>query len=69
MNLAINGEPYVLRNGDKLRDLINELGINPERVAILVNEEIVPRDKWERLVLREGDAVEFVTLMGGGRSE
>lgn len=61
----VNGEP---RNaaGKTLAELLAELGLRPELVAVLVNEKVYPRGKLPTEPLKEGDVVEIVTLMQGG---
>ncbi len=42
------------------------LGMKPDRVAIELNREIVPRDRWPQTPLRDGDRLEIVHFVGGG---
>jgi thiamine biosynthesis protein ThiS len=65
MNLTINGENQ-LRSEQTLGELVERLGMKPDRVAIELNREIVPRDKWPHTPLREGDSLEIVHFVGGG---
>jgi len=46
--------------------LLVSLGRDPKKVAVEVNEEVVPREQHAMKELREGDRVEIVTLVGGG---
>jgi sulfur carrier protein len=67
MKLHINGEertfhPPVLT----LAALVETLGMKPDRVAIELNRDIVPRDCWADTVLNEGDQLEVVHFVGGG---
>jgi len=65
MTLTINGEARTTA-ARTLTDLISELGMNPDRVAIELNREIVPRDRWPQTTLQEGDQLEIVHFVGGG---
>jgi thiamine biosynthesis protein ThiS len=65
MNLTINGETQVL-SAETLGALITGLGMKPDRVAIELNREIVPRDQWPQTPLHEGDRIEIVQFVGGG---
>jgi thiamine biosynthesis protein ThiS len=66
MNVVVNGNPHVLRGEKNLASLIEELGARTERVAVMVNDAIVPREKWSRTPVIEGDRIEVLTFMGGG---
>jgi sulfur carrier protein len=65
MNLTINGETQVCSAGT-LAILIEGLGMKPDRVAIELNREIVPRDQWPKTPLHDGDHLEIVHFVGGG---
>jgi thiamine biosynthesis protein ThiS len=42
------------------------LGMKVDRVAVELNRDIVPRDRWAETVLNEGDRLEIVHFVGGG---
>ncbi|MGA7576154.1 MAG: sulfur carrier protein ThiS [Terriglobales bacterium] len=65
MNVTINGETQVSAAGT-LGALVAQLGMKPDRVAIELNREIVPRDQWAETALHEGDRLEIVHFVGGG---
>jgi thiamine biosynthesis protein ThiS len=65
MNLTINGEPQ-LSSAETLGALVEQLGMKPDRVAIELNREIVPRDQWPQTPLHDGDHLEIVHFVGGG---
>jgi thiamine biosynthesis protein ThiS len=65
MTLTINGENQVC-TADTLGALVEALGMKPDRLAIELNREIVPRDQWPRTPLHEGDRLEIVHFVGGG---
>jgi sulfur carrier protein len=65
MNLTINGEPQ-LSSAKTLGALVETLGMKPDRVAIELNREIVPRDQWPQTPLHDGDRLEIVHFVGGG---
>ena len=66
MHLTVNGEPRELPQDATIADLIRELGLSTRRVAVEVNRELVRRAEHADHRLREADAVEIVTLVGGG---
>jgi thiamine biosynthesis protein ThiS len=65
MNLTINGESQVF-SAQTLGALVEQLGMKPDRVAIELNREIVPRDQWPQTPLHDGDRLEIVHFVGGG---
>jgi len=65
MNLTINGEIQVF-SSETLGALVAELGMKPDRVAIELNREIVPRKQWPQTPLHDGDRLEIVHFVGGG---
>src|SRR5579859_7018488 len=65
MNLTINGETQVSA-AETLGALVEGLGMKPDRVAIELNSEIVPREQWPQTPLHDGDRLEIVHFVGGG---
>jgi len=63
--LIINGENRDL-TAQTLSALVEQLGMKPDRVAIELNREIVPRDRWAQVLLTNGDQLEIVHFVGGG---
>jgi len=66
MKLAINGEERGFADGLTLAALVEQLGMKPDRVAVELNRDIVPRDRWPLTLLHEGDQLEVVHFVGGG---
>jgi thiamine biosynthesis protein ThiS len=65
MNLIINGEKRSV-SAETLTSLVEQLGMKPDRVAMELNREIVPRERWPQTVLKDGDELEIVHFVGGG---
>lgn len=65
MKITINGETRAV-SVETLAALVETLGMKPDRVAIELNREIVPRERWGKTDLRDGDALEIVQFVGGG---
>jgi thiamine biosynthesis protein ThiS len=61
----VNGEARDMPPGD-LVGLLGALGLDPRKVAIERNLEIVPRSHYARTPLAEGDRIEIVHFIGGG---
>ena len=66
MRVSVNGEGRDLRSGTTVAELVRELGLRSEQVAVELDQRLVRREDHERTVLREDDSVELVTLVGGG---
>lgn len=68
MKLHINGEEKTFDSGHPftLAALVDSLGMKPDRVAIELNRDIVPRDLWAQTMLSDGDKLEMVHFVGGG---
>ncbi|WP_110685730.1 sulfur carrier protein ThiS [Salinicola aestuarinus] len=66
MQIQLNGEPHRLEPEATLATLIESLGLGGRRIAIEVNEEIVPRSLHAETPLSDGDRVEVVHAIGGG---
>ena len=65
MRIEVNGEHREIEAGTIL-DLVETLGLNPKKVAVERNLEIVPRSLHGETALAEGDRIEIVQLVGGG---
>ena len=66
MRIFINGEEKDFAGISTLPELIGNLGMKGDRVAVELNREIVPRAQWSDTELHEGDRLEIVHFVGGG---
>lgn len=66
MQVELNGAPTELPDNASLTDLINQMDLAGKRIAIEVNEEIIPRSQHTSYILTAGDKVEVVHAIGGG---
>jgi len=66
MNIVLNGEPYSLEEGCCLEQLLQILDLERRRIAVEVNQEIVPRSQYGQYQIQSEDAVEIVAAIGGG---
>jgi thiamine biosynthesis protein ThiS len=66
MQLTLNGEPREFLAPLTLAMLVDQLGMKADRVAVELNRNIVPRDRWAETSLAEGDSLEIVHFVGGG---
>ncbi len=64
--ITINGEPRRVSAGLSVAGLVAELGLNPKKVAVERNLEIVPRSMHGDVMIADGDQLEIVHFVGGG---
>ena len=68
MNIIVAGEKKEVKDGITIRELIESENVeNPEYVSVSVNEEFAKSADFDTQQLHEGDEVEFLYFMGGGR--
>ncbi|MCR4795174.1 MULTISPECIES: sulfur carrier protein ThiS [Ruminococcus] len=63
--VKINGE-LLDKDGKTVSEMLADMEISGQRVAVELNEEIVPKAKYDETVLKDGDHVEVVRFVGGG---
>jgi thiamine biosynthesis protein ThiS len=66
LSITLNGEPRRVAAGLSIAALVADLGLNPKKVAVERNLEIVPRSTHATVMLAEGDMLEIVHFVGGG---
>ena len=66
MQIQLNGEAMELPEAITVAALVERLELTGKRLAVEVNEDIVPRSQHPKLTLNEGDRVEVVRAIGGG---
>jgi thiamine biosynthesis protein ThiS len=66
LQIQVNGQPRDCRSGSTVGDLLRELEITTERVAVELNLEILDRKDFELRNLKQGDRVEILSFIGGG---
>jgi len=66
MRITVNGNTQELPDAATVAQLLDRLKVKRDGIAVEVNREIVPRARHAGQTLRDGDAVEVVTFVGGG---
>ena len=66
IRIVVNGEERTVPTGLSLVDLIRSLNLEPSRVAVELNREIVRREAWTETVVAGGARLEIVQFVGGG---
>jgi sulfur carrier protein len=68
MTITVGGEKKEVKDGITISELIVQENVEtPEYVSVSVNEEFARKDDFDTYHLKEGDNVEFLYFMGGGR--
>jgi len=66
MEIFLNGKAQQIEDNFHILALIKKLSLENKRLAVEVNEEIVPRSQFEHYFLSAGDKVEIIHAIGGG---
>lgn len=64
--IRLNGEETRLARAETIRAMLTELGLNPAKVAVERNLEVVPRSRYDEEAVADGDRIEIVHFIGGG---
>ncbi|HEX4293520.1 MAG TPA: sulfur carrier protein ThiS [Rhizomicrobium sp.] len=68
LTVTINGETRSLSGAMSVRDLLSSLGMDPAKIAVERNLEIVPRSQYGAVQVGQGDRLEIVHFIGGGNA-
>ncbi|HEX8879892.1 MAG TPA: sulfur carrier protein ThiS [Candidatus Acidoferrum sp.] len=66
LTIIVNGEQRAAQPGWTVTDLLHEMSLDPGRVAIERNLEILSRADWQKTAIQPGDRYEIVQFVGGG---
>ena len=66
MKLIVNGKPHEHKGAGAIPVLLHEIGAVPEQVAVMVNDEVIPRADRTAVTLKEADKIEVLSFCGGG---
>ncbi len=66
MSIQINGTLLELKAGVSIYDMLDQRGIDPNRVVIELNKNIIPKEVWSSVILHDNDIVEILHFVGGG---
>ncbi len=68
LNVTVNGEPRNVPASLSVQGLLAALGLDPKKIAVERNLEIVPRSTYDAVMVRDGDRYEIVHFIGGGNA-
>ena len=66
MTLTINGERHTFEGPLTVAGLLVRMGLDPQKLAVEHNLEIVPRSTYDQVAVKDGDRLELVQFVGGG---
>jgi len=66
IEITVNGEPQTAPKGQTILGLLQQLQLDPARVAVELDRRIVKAPVWQETVLRPGSQLEIVQFVGGG---
>ena len=64
--ITLNGDRFEIEKPMSVTSLLDSLEIDPRRVAVEHNREIIRRHTFPQVTVSEGDTVEIVNFVGGG---
>lgn len=65
-SICVNGEQECIRQSLSIGEFLRQRGYRINRIAVERNGGIVPRERYEQILLEEGDKLEIVSFVGGG---
>jgi thiazole synthase len=66
ISISVNGEARSVNAGSSIASMLDAIGLNPHKVAVERNLEVVPRSTLADVIVNEGDQFEIVHFVGGG---
>jgi len=66
IQIILNGKPHNIKEKTNIISLLETLSLSEKKVAIEINEEVIPKDNYNKKILLEKDRVEIVHFIGGG---
>jgi sulfur carrier protein len=66
VQIELNGTPHSVPQQHSLQQLVAELALANQALAVAVNRQVVPRQGWSQRLLQAGDRVDVVRAIGGG---
>jgi sulfur carrier protein len=66
IRIRLNGKEREVSGGHTVRSLLRELDLEPAMIVVELNRDILERERYGDVPVREGDALELVHFVGGG---
>lgn len=64
--LTVNGKQTEFKENQTVRNFLEEKGLEPQKVVLELNKEILSRENWSETILQDGDSLEIISFVGGG---
>ena len=68
ISIILNGKDKQIDSNSSIEQLLKSLHLESKRLAVEINQEIVPRSDFNSFILKELDKVEIVQAIGGGNN-
>ena len=66
IHITLNGKPHAVKNRTDILSLLETLKVPPASVVVECNRNILRRDMFNHIVLKDGDELELIRFVGGG---
>ena len=66
VKIKVNGKERIITEGTTVEKLLEGLNIKSQGIAVELNLEIVPKSRYAETILKDGDKIEIVQMVGGG---
>jgi len=66
MYIVLNGKKFSIKEKDTITTLLKKIDVKSSKVAIEVNKNVIPKEKYRYFKFKNNDKVEVVTFIGGG---
>ncbi len=66
INIQLNGKEHSIKSETSVAELIENLNLNKNAIAVECNMEIVARGTYHDYIIKNGDKIEIIELIGGG---
>jgi sulfur carrier protein len=66
MKIKLNGSEIEVNDNISVLELMKMKNFDSTKYVAIVNEDVIPKSKISEVILKEGDEVEIITMMGGG---
>ncbi|MFM6972008.1 MAG: sulfur carrier protein ThiS [Alphaproteobacteria bacterium] len=66
INFFLNGQSFKIKNHSNILDLIQKLELEPRKIAIEMDENIILNNEYQKIFITENCKIEIVHFIGGG---
>ncbi len=66
LKIYINGEEKEFGSESTIFDIVSTMDVNPRKIAVEKNKEIIPKSTYKNETISSGDVIEIVDFVGGG---